>query len=135
MRVTWSAFVMMLVFSASLPAACGDTHVEYSLLNATHHRIWVIMLRGSRNGKEWENLPLRPSQSAGFAGDLTYVKVRLPPGRLFEYHKRQIAGVRARAGVRQGDWLFNASGLHFISCKARQSLFEALNKYEWRDKI
>ena len=44
---------------------------KYSFLNATYDRIWVDI--DTTRGNEWRDMPLDPSQSAGFDGELLHV--------------------------------------------------------------
>jgi hypothetical protein len=95
-------------------------------MNATFDRISVDA--DSSRHTEWRDLPLDPSQSAAFAGDLTRVIVRFRPGRVLHYNQREIALIRSSAHLRCGDWVVDRAGLHFVSCKERERLFQAVQR-------
>src|SRR5438552_2378552 len=98
----------------SVRAQCGEEpQAPYSLMNATFDRISVDADSSRHN--EWRDLPLDPSQSAAFAGDLTRVIVRFGTGRVLHYSQSEIGIIRSSAHLRRGDWIVDHSGLHFVS--------------------
>ena len=144
MRISCFVLSTVVVASGFLRAQCGDPIPlepqtrhrggpawinPYSLMNATMDRIWVDI--DSPRDHDWRNMLLSPSQSAVFVGERVHVKLRLRSGRVLEYGERQIAGIRTRMPFQRGDWLFDGSGLRFVSCKEREKLYRAVKKYEW----
>src|SRR5690349_5560216 len=124
MRAILLATLTCCVTWYSVRAQCGEEpQAPYSLMNATFDRISVDADSSRHN--EWRDLPLDPRQSAAFAGDLTRIIVRFRSGRVLHYGRRDIAAVRTKAHLQHGDWIVDRSGLHFVSCKERQRLFEA----------
>ncbi|PYK90586.1 MAG: hypothetical protein DME35_05480 [Verrucomicrobia bacterium] len=99
---------------------------KYSFLNATYDRIWVDI--DTTRGNEWRDMPLDPSQSAGFDGELLHVKVRLPSREVRHFSKKQIRSVRVRSRLKSGDWLIDTSGIRFVSPRERQEIFQRLRK-------
>jgi hypothetical protein len=109
-----------------LSAQAYKNDTDYSVVNATYDRIWVDV--DSTTEHDWRDLPLDPSQSAGFDGDLTQVKVRLPSGKILQFDERQIQQIRARSKLKKGDWIVDMSGLRFVSLSVRQKIFKRLCK-------
>ena len=127
MRAILLATLTCCVTLYSVRAQCGEEpQAPYSLMNATFDRISVDADSSRHN--EWRDLPLDPSQSAAFAGDLTRVIVRFRSRRVLHYSQRQIAAIRSSAHLRRGDWIVDRSGLHFVSCTERERLFQAVQR-------
>jgi hypothetical protein len=127
MRASSVAVFLLLFVRHSLVAQCGEeAGAPYSVMNATLLRIWLNS--ASSRHHDWQDLPLDPSQSAAFDGELTRVKVRFGSGRILEYQQRNITAIRSRSHLQRGDWIIERSGLRFVSCAERQRRFEALRK-------
>jgi hypothetical protein len=121
--IIWTAISCIVLCPLGIHAF-KDT--DYSMMNATYNRIWVDV--DSTTEHDWRDLPLDPSQSAGFDGELTHVKVRLPSGKTLEFHEKQIREIRRRSKLKKGDWIVDMSGLRFVSLPARQQIFKRLCK-------
>jgi hypothetical protein len=121
--IVWTA-ISGILLSPLRSYAFKDT--DCSLMNATYDRIWVDV--DSITEHDWRDLPLDPSQSAGFDGELTHLKVRLPSGRILEYHEKQIREIRRQSKLKKGNWIVDMSGLRFVSLPVRQKIFKRLCK-------
>jgi hypothetical protein len=115
-----------LVVRGLLSAQAYKNDTDYSVMNATYHRIWVDV--DSTNEHDWRDLPLDPSQSAGFDGELTHLKVRLSSGKILQFDEQQVREIRRRSKLKKGDWIVDMSGLRFVSLPVRQKIFKRLCK-------
>jgi hypothetical protein len=122
--IFWIAMSGIFLICPVRSYAFKDT--DYSVMNATYDRIWVDV--DSATEHDWRDLPLDPSQSAGFDGELTHLKVRLPSGKILEFHEKQIREIRRRSKLNKGDWIVDMSGLRFVSLAVRQKIFKRLCK-------
>jgi hypothetical protein len=95
-------------------------------MNATYDRIWVDV--DSTTEHDWRDLPLDPSQSAGFDGELTHLKVRLSSGKILQFDEQRVREIRRRSKLKKGDWIVDMSGLRFVSLTVRRKIFKRLCK-------
>jgi hypothetical protein len=114
------------VICGPLSAQAYKSDTDYSVMNATYDRIWVDV--DSTAEHDWRDLPLDPSQSAGFDGELAHLKVRLSSGKILQFDQQRIREIRRRSKLKKGDWIVDMSGLRFVSLPVRQKIFKRLCK-------
>jgi hypothetical protein len=132
MRAALVTLIVLRAANHSLLAQCGEEPAApWSLMNATLERISVDT--HSSRGDQWRDMPLPPSDSVAFDGELTHVKVRLKSGQLLTYKRRDIALIRMQSHLQRGDWVVNQTGLRFVSCAERQRIFQRLRKWHMKN--